>query len=467
MKRIYLIISSLFLYTLTLSAQAPQGVNYQAVIRDDAGEIVANEGMTILVAIRDGPNGDPVYREQFTGFSTDEYGLLQFVVGRGAALNIPFFLIDWSQGQYYLKIDLRLDSGIGIDLPATPFQSVPYALMAETIADPLWERGGGNSAALLGDRVGIGTTIPDDHLEIRDADAPGLRLRADGTGSPHLDLISESTNNPNSSIRLSKEGIMFRIRTSSGLPADNSPLLFSLDGLGRLGLGVAEPTHALDLWGVGDRFIRLRGFSTGIEFSRLSQAGQDFRFVNDDGRFSLSRRQNSNAAEVPIFLVEESGRFRLQQELNMDDQRIVNVADPEGPQQVVNVRYLEDFVGDVVEQQSLFPEGLSSEATNMTFDGCANRCRTLTEGGFSNWGVPSLDQFSQFAGGSVGDPSMAWTSTGTSSRSSYGYAYDNGLANEVIEVQSSTFIGRFTMRLNTGEVGRAERSERMSCRCVR
>ena len=391
------------------------------------------------------------------------YGLLEFVIGRGAAQELPFFLIDWSQGQYYLKVDLRLDSGTGIDLPPTPFQSVPYALMAETVADPLWERGGGNSAALLGSRVGIGTTIPNELVEIRNADAAGLRLRTDGTGNAHIDFITDPALGT-SFFRLAKENDRFQISALRGLPVDNAPPLFSLDGLGRLGLGVADPSYKLDLSGLGAQQIRIQGTTSGIEFA---SSGQDFRFVNDNDRFSLTRRLNSNAAELPIFLIEQSGRFRLQQELNMDDQRIVNVADPEGPQQVVNVRYLEDFVGDAMEQQSLFPEGLSSEATNMTFDQCANRCRTLTEGGFSNWGVPSLDQFSQFAGGSVGDPSIAWTSTGTSSRSSYGYAFDNGLSNEVIEVQNSTFTGRLTMRLNTGEVGRAERNQRLSCRCVR
>jgi hypothetical protein len=464
MRRIYLLTSFLFLYALTLSAQAPQGVNYQAVIRNDAGEIVANEGMTILVAIRDSENGDPVYRELFTGYSTDEYGLLQFVIGRGAAQDLPFFLVDWSQGQLYLKVDLRLDSGTGIDLPPTPFQSVPYALMAETIGDPLWERGGGNSAALLGDRVGIGTTVPSEQLEIRDADAAGLRLRTNGPGNAHIDFVTDPAAGT-SYFRLAKQDDRFRISALRGLPIDNDVALFSLDALGRLGLGVAEPRYKLDLAGLGPQQIRIQGATSGIEFARLN--GQDFRFVNDDDRFRLTRRLNSNAAEVPIFLVEQSGRFRLQQELNMDDQRIVNVADPEGPQQVVNVRYLEDFVGEQLDAKSLFPEGLSSEATNMTFDQCANRCRTLTEGGFSNWGVPSLDQFSQFAGGAVGDPSIAWTSTGTSYRSAYGFAYDNGLANEVIEVQATLFTGRFTMRLNIGEVGQAERSERLSCRCVR
>jgi len=37
----------------------------------------------------------------------------------------------------------------------------------------------------------------------------------------------------------------------------------------------------------------------------------------------------------------------------------------------------------------------------------------------------------------------------------------------VIEVQSNSFSGRFTMQLNSGAISQAERSEEMNCRCVR
>ncbi len=458
MKHLFYLL--LMVFTLPLQSQSV-GVNYQALIRDAAGEPFANRTVNVFVDIS--TDGDVVYAEEFTGLTTDEYGLLQLVIGKGANQGIPFFLIDWSQGLYFLDLSIR-SGDVGITLPRTQFRSVPYSLMAETIRDPLWERGGGNSAALLGNRVGIGTTIPSEQLTIRDEDNAGLRIRADEIGNAHIDLVTGRSENRDLTFRLESEESLFRIRASASLPIDNMPTALTLDGLGRLGLGGVRPQRSLDIWASGPASGRLRGTSARLEFEADNTT---YEFLNNDGFLTLTRNPTGSSTDTPIFRIEESGRFRLQQELNMDDQRIVNVGDPEGPQQVVNRRYLEDFVEEQLESQSLFPEGLSSEANNLTFDGCANRCRTLVEGGFSNWGIPSLDQISQFAGGSVGDPTFIWTTTGTNTQHAWGFDKSQPGFDDPPTVEIRDFIGRYTMQLNTGGIRRAVRSERRGCRCVR
>jgi len=119
MKHLFYLL--LMVFTLPLQSQSV-GVNYQALIRDAAGEPFANRTVNVFVDIS--TDGDVVYAEEFTGLTTDEYGLLQLVIGKGANQGIPFFLIDWSQGLYFLDLSIR-SGDVGITLPRTQFRSVP------------------------------------------------------------------------------------------------------------------------------------------------------------------------------------------------------------------------------------------------------------------------------------------------------------------------------------------------------
>jgi hypothetical protein len=454
----YLLFLLLIMSVTTLCAQ-PRGINYQAVIRDMGGEPLANQTVDVFVDIS--ANGGVVYAERFTAVTTDEYGLLQLKIGGGANQGIPFFQVDWTQGEHYLELRIRSDE-VDITLPSTQFQAVPYALVAETTEDPHWERGSGNAVVALGDRVGIGTTSPTDKLTVRDPDLASIRVQTEGASDARIDLL-RGIGNQYTDWRVANDGGMFSLSHSTDAFAGGTTAALSITSAGRFALGdFTNPQDAFHLRGAGSQRLRVES-TDGTSGVGFFAPGPDFRIVNTSGQLRLLRSTNNFASSTEILDVDTEGDLRIYQNLNMANQQIVNVGAPTGGQHVVNRNYLEDFVEEQLEQKSLFPSELSSEATQLSFVDCSRRCRLLEEDGFFNWGLPSMEQISQFAG-AVNDDTRLWTSTGVNSE--YGYAYDSSDSGEQT-IRTLSFIGRLTMQLNNGEVGRAELGDNRGCRCVR
>lgn len=127
MRKLYTLLT-LIITTISF-AQAPQGINYQATIRNTAGELMINQSVNVKFNIIQGsPNLTPLYVEQHN-VQTDDLGAIKLVVGQGLSSN-NFSQIDWSTGGYFLGIDIDTGSGF-VSLGTTQLLSVPYALYAE------------------------------------------------------------------------------------------------------------------------------------------------------------------------------------------------------------------------------------------------------------------------------------------------------------------------------------------------
>ncbi|MCH2214209.1 MAG: hypothetical protein MK086_03465 [Flavobacteriales bacterium] len=128
LSRIYLTtIFSLFIQIIF--AQAPQGINYQAVLRDaDTGEAFRNEMVVIIITVRQGgPNGTVVYTETHSNIVTSEFGIINLLIGNGDINDGDFPSIPWSQGDIWYEVEV--DKGSGLEsFGSSQFQSVPYAL---------------------------------------------------------------------------------------------------------------------------------------------------------------------------------------------------------------------------------------------------------------------------------------------------------------------------------------------------
>lgn len=75
------IVSWLLLVGTCAVAQAPQGINYQAVVRDNLGAPLTNTTVGMRIQIRQGsPTGTIVYAESFSPTSSSA-GLVNFVIG--------------------------------------------------------------------------------------------------------------------------------------------------------------------------------------------------------------------------------------------------------------------------------------------------------------------------------------------------------------------------------------------------
>ena len=131
MKKILLLTVAVVICAVTAFAQAPQSVKYQAVLRDNAGDIISEETVDIRISIED--SGSVVYQENHAT-STNQYGLVTLNIGTGSVLNGNFGAIDWAADDHYIRIEVDNGSGY-VDMGLTQLMSVPYALHANTASE--------------------------------------------------------------------------------------------------------------------------------------------------------------------------------------------------------------------------------------------------------------------------------------------------------------------------------------------
>ena len=128
---------------LLIFAQAPEGVNYQSVIRDNTGNLMANAFVGLKISLlQNSTNGTVVYEESFDA-STNDFGLTNIVIGNGNPITGDFSLIDWSNGPYFIQIAADENGGTDYEIMGTQeLMSVPYALYAKTAGNgPQGEQG--------------------------------------------------------------------------------------------------------------------------------------------------------------------------------------------------------------------------------------------------------------------------------------------------------------------------------------
>jgi hypothetical protein len=155
----YLAILLLFAVSLfqTLSyAQAPNGINYQAVIRNNTGALSANTPVAIRVNIRQNSTTGLVVYSERQNVTTDQFGLVNFVIGSGTLLSGNFVNIPWANGPFFLDLGVAF-SGLPAPTIYMPYgtqqmMSVPYALYAKSSGNLVnqWKYGAGVPSSNLG-----------------------------------------------------------------------------------------------------------------------------------------------------------------------------------------------------------------------------------------------------------------------------------------------------------------------------
>ena len=133
MKRFLLFVLTTLLSIGITSAQSPDMFNYQAVARDDQGNVIANQSVGIKVSILQGSaSGSVVYEEEHT-VTTTEQGVVNLMIGDGSVLSGTFSDIDWKSGTYFLEIGMDETGGTSYStMGTTQLVSVPYAKYADS-----------------------------------------------------------------------------------------------------------------------------------------------------------------------------------------------------------------------------------------------------------------------------------------------------------------------------------------------
>jgi len=134
MRTIALPILFIFL-AISVSAQAPQAFKYQAVARDNSGNVLANKSVSFRISILSGgETGTLVYSETHPGKTTNVFGLVDLEIGKGTPVTGTFYSVNWYSGTYFLKVELDPLGGTAFQVLGTSqLLSVPYALHAKNV----------------------------------------------------------------------------------------------------------------------------------------------------------------------------------------------------------------------------------------------------------------------------------------------------------------------------------------------
>ena len=102
--KIYSIIAGLLL-TLSVFAQAPQKMSYQAVIRNSSNALVTATVVGMKISVLQGsPTGTIAYSETQSP-TTNANGLVSLQIGAGAVISGTFAAINWATGPYFIKTE--------------------------------------------------------------------------------------------------------------------------------------------------------------------------------------------------------------------------------------------------------------------------------------------------------------------------------------------------------------------------
>jgi hypothetical protein len=132
MNKILLTTTLLLALVISASAQVPQQLNYQAVARNAAGTVLANQAVSVRFTILDGSvTGTNVYEETHAALTTNQFGLFTTTIGGGTVVSGTFSAINWATNPKYVKVELDPAGGNNyVDMGTTQLNAVPYALYA-------------------------------------------------------------------------------------------------------------------------------------------------------------------------------------------------------------------------------------------------------------------------------------------------------------------------------------------------
>lgn len=131
MKQKLLLLTLLVAATMQIFAQAPQGLNYQAVVRNGSGQPVANNTPVVLkFSIHNATAGGTVVFTENVNVTANQFGLVTTTIGSSGNLAT----VNWGNGDKFLQVEANINNGGFVDMGTTQLMSVPYALYAANSA---------------------------------------------------------------------------------------------------------------------------------------------------------------------------------------------------------------------------------------------------------------------------------------------------------------------------------------------
>lgn len=134
-------ISFFLIFCSIAFSQAPQGINYQAVVRDADGVLYENQIITVIFKLIVLETGNVAWEESHQ-LETNDFGLFTTIIGQGDNnLNSSFSDLDWTEGTIFITVDIDFDNEgpqPPMDFGETQLLSVPYAFFSNSSGDQKW-----------------------------------------------------------------------------------------------------------------------------------------------------------------------------------------------------------------------------------------------------------------------------------------------------------------------------------------
>jgi uncharacterized protein (TIGR02145 family) len=153
---------------ISLFSQVPNGINYQTKLRANSGYVLSNKSVDLQFEIININNNLSVYKETQKS-NTDQFGLVDMVIGNGNAISGSLGSIPWGNGSYELSVYIDTSGFGNYKLMGTSkLYSVPYALYAKNSGvDADWYPAKpGNKIYNIKDSIGIGTMTPSEKVQV-------------------------------------------------------------------------------------------------------------------------------------------------------------------------------------------------------------------------------------------------------------------------------------------------------------
>ena len=116
-------------------AQAPEKINFQSILRNREGEIMANKAVSLKINILEGAINGPIKYVETHIKTTDKSGLISLQIGAGSILSGSFHVINWGNGSHFIQLEADFEGGSQFTILGTQrLLSVPYALFSN-VAD--------------------------------------------------------------------------------------------------------------------------------------------------------------------------------------------------------------------------------------------------------------------------------------------------------------------------------------------
>ncbi len=283
-------LSTLFLLGIFVfeiaNAQAPQGMNYQAVARNTTGTVLQNQAVGLRFTIRDGSmSGNIVYRETQTD-TTNQFGLFTVVIGNGSVVNGNFSSIAWGNGTKFLQVEIDAAGGTNYtDMGTSQLMSVPYALYAETSSDNNWTATGNDIYNSNSGNVGIGTTAPNYLLHLKSS-GDAVNAISGGTTSAAWNYYMQNDT----------------LRSAVGWSNLNNALSFYVNGAdrmvinnnGKVGIGTTTPVGNMQIHnsaqiGTSVKLTHMNTGTTTTDGADLAEEASDLWLRNwENGAINFS-----------------------------------------------------------------------------------------------------------------------------------------------------------------------------------